>query len=828
MTPQDLFDDINLFAEVILPLPLPTNYTYGVPKELEGAVTVGKRVEIQFGRKKIYAGIIKSLHNNRPKDFKVKTVLSVLDEKPIVNEKQFQLWNWMTDYYMCYEGEVMNAALPSGFKLESESSILLHPDYKEGNESILSDNEFLVVEALHSHRELQLKEVEKILSHSSTRKVIDGLLTKKVILLKEELQERYRPRKATFIKLNVEFENNEALQSLFTDLEKAPKQLALLMAYLHLFRSEKKNVNGISRSELLKKADAQPSALDGLVKKNIFIQAVWTVDRLETKEKETQNFILSKNQQHACDEVKNKFTVHNTVLLHGVTASGKTNIYIRLMEEEIKKGKQVLYLVPEIALTTQLVTRLQKYFGSRIGVYHSKFNQNERIEIWNKLLSREYDIVLGARSALFLPFENISMVIIDEEHDASFKQQDPAPRYHARDSAIYLASLHQAKTLLGTATPSLESYYNALNDKYGLVTLSERFSGIQLPEIVLVDAKEQKKRKQMKSLFTTVLMEEMQNVLNRKEQFILFQNRRGYAPFIECSVCAWIPQCPNCDVSLTYHKLHNELKCHYCGYRRNNYTKCPACNSTSLLVQGFGTEKIEDELQIYFPELKIGRMDVDAIRTKTGHNKIIHDFEEGKLQAMVGTQMVTKGLDFDKVSLVGIMSADQLINYADFRATERAYQLMEQVAGRAGRKHKRGRVVIQTNNLKYPTLQFISDYDYESFYKWEIAHRSKFSYPPFTRLIKVTLKHKNPKTLSEASGQLANELKGLLGKRLLGPSEPFVSRIQTYHIKELLLKLEKSGSFIHEVKWHLRNAVSKLLEQPGLKSLRIEMDVDPY
>lgn len=827
MSSQDLFDEIKLFAEVILPLPLPANYTYGVPQELEISVTAGKRVEVQFGSKKIYAGIVKSVYQNRPVDFKVKPVLNVLDDKPIVNEKQFQFWSWLATYYLCYEGEVMNAALPSGFKLESESSIIPNPDY-QGNGDELSDSEFLIMEALQSHHKLQLKEVEKILGHRGTRKVLDSLLKKKVILLEEELRERYRPRKITFVRLNPEYEDEQALHKLFDELEKAPKQLALLMAFIHLIRSEKKNPERISKSELLKKADATSAALDGLVKKNIFTLTEQIVDRLEAGEEETQIFSLSKKQQNACEEVKSRFEKHDAVLLHGVTASGKTNIYIRLIEEEIEKGKQVLYLVPEIALTAQLVTRLQKYFGSRIGVYHSRFNQNERIEIWNKLIRHEYDIVLGARSALFLPFDNLGLILVDEEHDSSFKQQDPAPRYHARDAAIYLASLHKAKTLLGTATPSLESYYNALNDKYGLVKLSERFSGIQLPEIVLVDAKEQKKRKQMKSHFTTVLMEEMQQAFSKKEQVILFQNRRGYAPFIECNVCAWIPQCPNCDVNLTYHKFHNELKCHYCGYRRNNYTKCPACNSTELLVQGFGTEKIEDELRVYFPELKVGRMDVDAIRTKSGHNKIIRDFEDEKLQILVGTQMVTKGLDFDNVSLVGIMSADQLLNYADFRATERAYQLMEQVAGRSGRKHKRGKVVIQTNSLKYPTLQFIVDNDYDSFYKWEIAHRSKFLYPPFTRLIKVTLKHKNQKTLNEAATQLAAALGSLLGKRLLGPSEPFISRIQTYYLKEFLLKLEKSGLFIHDVKQHLRAAIDKLVTQPGFKSLRVELDVDPY
>ncbi len=627
MIQSELLQEEKMYAEVLLPLALPRTYTYAVPELLQKAISIGKRVEVQFGSRRIYSGIVKNIHTTAPQISKVKELLSVIDEQPIIQPLQFQFWKWIADYYCCYEGEVMNAALPSGFKLESESKICFN--YSFGTDfSSLDDDEYIVAEALTVKSELDINEIQKLLNKKSVRKIINSLLAMKVIKLKEEMIQKYKPRTENFIQLHDVLKEEAQLSGLFEELKRAPAQEKLLLAYLHLVRSGDKH-QLIKRAELLKKADAKDSELKGLISKGIFVQKQLEVDRINDVENENNSTLdLSEQQTVSLEKIKTDFKEKEVVLLHGITGSGKTALYIKLAEEIIADGKQVLFLVPEIALTSQLVNRLRKFFGEKLGVYHSKFNPQERVEIWNKLLLSRYNIIIGARSALFLPFSKLGLVIVDEEHDSSYKQYDPAPRYHARDAAIYLSHLHGAKTILGSATPSLESYFNAQSEKYSLVELKEQFSQQALSEIIPINIKKETRERKMQSHFSSVLMIAIKKALEQDEQIILFQNRRGYSPYLECRTCEWVPQCPNCDVHLTYHKLKNELCCHYCGFKRNPVAKCEACGSSAMQVVGFGTEKIEDELKTFFPEVKVGRMDADNIRTRSGHDKIIGDFEE--------------------------------------------------------------------------------------------------------------------------------------------------------------------------------------------------------
>lgn len=824
---EEIVNTVSLFAEVILPLALPKNYTYGIPKEMEKSIAPGKRVEIQFGKKRIYAGLVKRLHHELPKDYHIKEIISVLDEEPIVSVTQLKFWQWIADYYLCSEGEVMNAALPAGFKLESETSIVLHPEFRD-DFTKLNDQEYVVAEALTVHRELNMDDISKILQRKNVYQVVERLIRKNVAVVKEKLIERFKPKIETFIRLNPEYSRDEKLRVLFDELEKrAKKQLDLLMAYIHFCNSKGGGYLEIAKSELLEKSQAGNAALQSLLKKNILLQQQKKIFRVNDNDVIAEAFDLSPSQADALSQIKNHFTEKNVVLLHGVTGSGKTNLYVRLAEEVIEAGRQVLYLLPEIALTAQIIERLRKYFGNKIGIYHSRFNQQERVEIWNKLLHREYKIIVGARSALFLPFENLGLVIVDEEHDVSYKQNDPAPRYQGRDAAIFLASLFEAKTVLGSATPSMESYYNASKEKFGLAFLAERFTGIEMPEIAVADVREAKKKKMMHSHFTSILLNDLKATIEKKEQAILFQNRRGYAPYMECETCGWVAMCPNCDVHLTYHRFNNELRCHYCNHRKNSLSQCPACGSSSLHISGFGTEKIEDELKIFLPATPVARLDLDAVRAKNSYQKIINDFERGKTQVLVGTQMVTKGLDFENVSMVGVMNADQLFNYADFRSSERGFQLMSQVSGRAGRKNKRGKVVIQTSNIANGLLPFIIQHDYKGFFDEEIRHRKKFFYPPFSRLIQLTLKHKDKRRVWEASDLIAIALRKELGNRLLGPAEPPISRVKNQYLIQILIKLERSGEIIQNAKQHIREELRKLEEQPAFRSVTVITDVDP-
>lgn len=793
------------FVDVILPLSVPNLYTYRVPFEWNESIAIGKRVVVQFGRGKLYSALVRRIHENPPKQYAAKYIDSILDDAPIVNQKQFELWDWLSNYYMCTIGEVMIAALPGGLRLSSETKILLNQNYKEqASEIELSDKEYLIVDALEIRQVLTLTDISGIIEQKIVYPIIKSLIEKGVVVLQEELKEKFKPKIESYVKITEFADNEENLKTIFDALErKAPKQLDVVMAYITLSKRYSQERVEVRKSDILKMIDGAEAALKSLVKKGTFEMYEREVGRLASFENENKISNLNEEQQKVLESINTQFSDNkDVILLHGVTSSGKTEIYVKLIEQAIAEGKQVLYLLPEIALTTQIINRLRKYFGEAVGVYHSKFNENERVEIWNGVLNRSnnqqpatnYQLVIGARSALFLPFSNLGLVIVDEEHDTSFKQYDPAPRYNARDAAIYLAHIHKAKTLLGSATPSLESYFNAQEGKYGFAEMTKRFGGIQMPEILIADVKEATRKKMMKSHFSPLLLDTVTLALEKKEQVILFQNRRGFAPQLECNMCAWVPQCANCDVSLTYHKVSNQLRCHYCGYSIKPPTKCAACGDTDLKMKGFGTEKIEEELSIFYPKARIARMDLDTTRSKFAHQHIIQDFEEGNIDILVGTQMVTKGLDFDNVSMVGILNADSMLNFPDFRSFERSYQLMAQVSGRAGRKNKRGKVIIQSQNPEHSIIQEVIANDFLSMYTNQLLDRKNFNYPPYFRLIEITVIHKDVDMVNASAKFLADALKKHFAKRVLGPEFPLVSRIRNLYHKNILLKIERDAS----------------------------------
>jgi len=822
-----------LFVDVILPLPVPGLFTYRVPFELNDSVECWKRVVVQFGKKKVYTAIIVNIHETPPKNYAVKYILSVLDANPIMNELQFNLWKWIAGYYMCELGEVMNVAIPSAFKLASESKIVMNPlfeCYVEG----LNEKEYLVVDALDIQKKLTLTEVENIIEQKKVIPVIKGLIEKNIVLVEEELKERYKPKKETYIKLLDEYQDEEKMQELFTQLEKrAFRQLEVLMAFISLSNYGIGKVRDVRQADLTKNQKFSPGVIKALIDKKVFISSSKTISRLGDFDSSAlpEDIILSNDQQQTLDQVESQFKNNNVALLHGVTSSGKTELYIKLIKEAITQGKQVLYLLPEIALTTQIINRLRKYFGNQVGVYHSRYSENERVEIWNNVLDntlneKKFKIILGPRSALYLPFNNLGLVIVDEEHDYSYKQFDPAPRYNARDSAVYLAGLHKANVILGSATPSVESYFNTKSGKYSLIELNKRFGDIQLPEILVADVKKETRQKTMKSHFSSLLIDHVSEALEKKEQVILFQNRRGFSLRLECDTCNWMPECKNCDVTLIYHKHNNQLKCHYCGYSRRVPERCDSCGSTHLRMRGFGTEKVEDELAILYPDARIRRMDLDTTRSKHSYQSIISDFEERRVDILVGTQMVTKGLDFDNVSVVGILNADNMLSYPDFRAYERCFQLMAQVSGRAGRKKKRGKVIIQSYNPYHSAIRDVIDHDYQSMYSSQILERRNFKYPPFYRLINLSLKHKDPRLLNEASREFAMMLREKLGNRILGPEYPLISRIKNLYIKNVLVKLERDEKLAGKKKVILE-IIDKFRGESSYKSVRIVIDVDP-
>ncbi|HEY0175500.1 MAG TPA: primosomal protein N', partial [Pedobacter sp.] len=779
------FNDIDfterdtLFIEVILPLSLSKNYIYRVPFHLNEHIAAGKRVIVQFGKNKIYTALIKSISQTAPELYQAKYIIDVIDEHPVVNMQQFQLWDWMSAYYLCNEGDVMSAALPAGLKLASETIIILREEINREDLAV-TDKENLLIIALEKQKRLTVDQISGLLGQKTVFPIIRSLLDKEIIYIAEEVVEKYKPLLKSYITLNPFYKEEGNFKQLFEVLERAPKQLDALLAYIKLSKSGTE----ISKQQLLEESNCGQGALKSLLEKDIFSLYKKRVSRLQDESDDLiLNFKLSEAQGTALAKIQAEFLEKEVVLLHGITASGKTQVYIRLIEQAIAGGGQVLFLLPEIALTTQIVERIKRYFGDAIGVYHSKFNDNERVEIWNNVINGKFRIVLGARSSVFLPFSNLKLIVVDEEHESSYKQNEPSPRYQARDAAVYLAHLHGAKIVLGSATPSIESYYNALNNKYGLVTLSERFGGVELPVQQVVSISEETKRKKMVSYFSSVLIDDITATLEKKEQVILFQNRRGYATILICKTCGFAPKCVNCDVSLTFHKSSGKLHCHYCGYHESSMNICPACGSVHIEQKGFGTERIEEELSLIFPDVKIARLDVDSTRTKNSLQKIIGDFQEKKTDILIGTQMVAKGLDFDNVTLIGVINADTLLNYPDFRAFERSYQLLSQVAGRAGRRDKQGKVCIQAYDDDHRIIKQVVDNNYLEMYNDEIAERKQFHYPPFTRLIFINVKHKDANLLNAAAAHFATLLRAQLGTRVLGPEQPLVSRIRNYYIK---------------------------------------------
>jgi primosomal protein N' (replication factor Y) (superfamily II helicase) len=808
-----------LFAEVILPLALPTTYTYAVPGIFADKIKQGCRVEVVLGKNKRYAGIIKSI-TAEPPPYSTKEILNVLDDEPVLYPQQLQLWNWMSNYYMCSEGEVMAAALPAHFKLSSETILLFNEEHGD-DFSDLSNDEYLIAEALLIKKQLNLTEVQQVLDITHVYPVIKKLIDKKVCIVWEELSERYKTKKENFVLLNPQYETETAMAELLNNWTKAPKQMELLLSYLHLI----KTTGEVTQTELLKKSGATAAQLNGLAEKKILLIEKRSVDRIKAIPKAMQAvFELSAAQQLALQQVQESFTNKNVCLLHGVTSSGKTQIYIKLIEAYYKQGKQVLYLLPEIALTAQMIRRLQFHFGGNIAIYHSKFNNNERVELWNKIKMGEIRIVLGARSALFLPFNNLGLIVVDEEHDPSFKQQDPAPRYNARDAAVFYATLFNAKVLLGSATPSIETYFNAEKGKYGLVQLNERFGGINLPVIEIINTRQVVQKG--KVMLSPQLKEAIEKTAEHGRQVILFQNRRGYSPYLICGTCGYLPQCKNCDVTLTLHKFSNKLHCHYCGTTYPKITACPACGTVNWIEKNFGTEKIEELMEDEFPKLKVARMDVDSVRGKSAHDNLIKLFEQQRIDVLVGTQMVVKGLDFEKVSLVGILDADGLLSFADFRVNERAFQLMEQVSGRAGRKDEQGKVLIQATQVNHPVLQFVKEHDYKKMYDFEITNRQQFFYPPFSRIIEITLKHKVKEVADAAAHKLALALQKDLNNFVVGPAAPVVARVRNQYLMELLVKLPLDMKQIQQYKKIIRNHFNLLLAEKEFKSVVMIADVD--
>ena len=814
------------YVDVILPLPLPKSFTYSLPDECAEDVKIGCRVVVPFGRKKFYTAIVLNVHYCVPTEYEVKDISALLDASPILLPAQFKFWEWIADYYLCTQGDVYKAALPSGLKLESETIVEYNPDFEA--DAPLPEREQRILDLLAVDSQQCVTKLEKDSGIKNILTVIKSLLDKEAIFVKEELRRTYKPKTEARVRL-AGTADEKRLHILFDILSRAPKQLALLMKYV-----ECSGVLGagtpkeVSKKELLRRANVAPSVLNGLVDKKIFEIYYHEIGRLDKREKEIVELNpLNEFQQCAFDEIVQSFQEKNVCLLHGVTSSGKTEIYIHLIEKAIRQGKQVLYLLPEIALTTQITERLQRVFGARLGIYHSKFPDAERVEIWRKQLGENgYDIILGVRSSVFLPFKNLGLVIVDEEHENTYKQQDPAPRYHARSAAIVLAAMYGAKTLLGTATPSIESWQNAREGKYGFVQLKERYKEIQLPEIIPVDIKELHRKKRMVGQFSPLLIQYMKEALEQKEQVILFQNRRGFAPMVECRTCGWVPKCKNCDVSLTYHKGINQLTCHYCGYTYQLPRSCPACEGTELVNRGFGTEKIEDDIKILFPEAAVARMDLDTTRTRSAYEKIIADFEQGKTDILIGTQMVSKGLDFDHVSIVGILNADTMLNYPDFRSYERAFQLMAQVAGRAGRKNKRGRVVLQTKSIDHPIIHQVIANDYEDMVGGQLVERQMFHYPPYYRLVYVYLKNHNEALLDQMAAVMADKLRAVFGNRVLGPDKPPVARIQTLFIKKIVVKIEQNAPMGRARELLLR-IQREMLADERYKSLIVYYDVDP-
>ena len=810
-----------MYAEIIIPLALPKNYTWMIPDTMQSEIMIGMRVEVMLGANKRYAGIVKKITPLKPEGFNPKPIVGLLDEAPIVYEHQLKLWEWMANYYMCSEGEVMQAAIPSHLKISSESIFTINEDATIDNKN-LSDAEYIITEALDIKKQLSLIEVQKLLNRKSVYPIINKLIQKGICTVQENMKDKYSIKEEVYISLHPNYKNEEALEQLLKEWTRAPKQLNLLLSFLH-FQKEK---SAVKQKDILEKADATHAQLKALIEKGVLIAKKIKIDRLavDTSIGDVDFHTLTPSQNKALEEIKESFEKLNVHLLHGITGSGKTQIYVSLIKEIIKEDKQALYMLPEIALTAQMIRRLKQYFGGSVAIYHSKFNPNERVEIWNKVKSGEIKIVLGARSALFLPYKNLELIIIDEEHDASYKQQDPAPRYQARDTAIYYANQLNAKVVLGSATPSVETFYNAKVLKYGYTYLNERFSKASLPTIILVDTKKQAAGT---TILTPYLMEEIKKTIDNKKQVILFQNRRGYAPYMLCDTCGWIPHCKHCDVTLTYHKAKNLLSCHYCGASYPIVTTCEACGKNSFRQKSFGTEQIEEKLNQLMPTVHVARMDLDNVKGKNEHDNLIQQFEQKQIDILVGTQMVVKGLDFENVDLVGIVDADSLLNFNQYRVNERAFQMMEQVSGRAGRKNDNGRVIIQVSQTQHPIVQFVKEHDYHAFYKFEIQNREHFAYPPFSRIVSILFKHKENHIAEEAANHYLQSLGPAIQKTVLGPAQPLVNRIRNKYIWELCVKISKQPQQLAMAKQQLLHFIRFIQVHPRYKSVQIIIDIDP-
>lgn len=834
------------YANVILPLPLAGLFSYRVPFDLVGACVPGVRVAVPFGKKKIYSAIVRSVTDTAP-DVELKNIVDVLDRQPVVSEQMFQFWEWVAQYYMCELGEVMQAALPAGLKLQSETEWQEVDGFVETAK--LSPNEHNALLVLSVNKKMQTADLAKAVGSKNILPLLNKLIEKGAIIAHEKLSESYKPKTKTYLKLHSSITSEKEVNHTIESLKRAPKQQEILSVFLQLASGNSETGDAeailkaeIDKQELLGFAKISDGPLNELIKKDIICKVRKRIERIQHNDQNDVTFKeLSPEQAIAFEQIKELHTKKQTVLLHGVTSSGKTELYMQLIKQYLETGKQVLYLLPEIALTTQIITRLKKAFGNTVGVYHSKFSDSERVEIWNRATTaktgemhqfenekpvEEYKLILGTRSSIFMPFGNLGLIIADEEHDGSYKQYDPAPRYNARDAAVYLAVLHGAKVLLGTATPSVESYYNVKTGKYGLVELFTRFSNIEMPQIEVIDIRKARKQRRMNSHFSHQLLKSIDQSVQNNEQVILFQNRRGYSPFIECNDCGHVPNCEHCDVSLTYHKFTNKLICHYCGFSYNLQGNCMACNSTKLSTKGFGTEKIEDEIGLIYPDYKTLRMDVDTTRSKTAYNRIISDFENRKAQILIGTQMVSKGLDFDNVSTVGILNADNMLNFPDFRANERSYQLMTQVSGRAGRKNKQGKVLIQTSQPEHHVIRQVVNGNYIGLFNNEIQQRRLFKYPPYYRIVVLTIKHRDRLLTDKAADSLAVLLRVWFGEGVLGPEYPPVGRMQNKYRKNIMLKMHRKANTV-AAKDRIQQAISELKVVQLFKYVQISLDVDP-
>ncbi len=822
-----------IYAEVLLPVPIAGAFTYRVPADMEGSIAVGHRVIVPFGRRKSYTGIVTALTPFEPKGYEVKEISMRIDDRPIVRHPQLKHWAWIADYYLCTPGEVYRAAVPAGLKIESETFISPVAGFEEDENDRLSTRELTLLEGLleTGEKRVRLDVLSKKTGISAVGPVVNSLLARNAVMISENLVERYHARKETYVRLTAVRGDSDELHAAFDAVKKGGKQETALLTLIELsgfMRQGLEEPVEVTRSALMERAGVTSSVIAAMAKKGIVEVYTRKVSRFSYTGRPVRELPeLSEYQQTALGEIHRSWLEKDVTLLPGVTSSGKTELYIHLIDYTMKQGRQALYLVPEIALTTQLTTRLQRVFGDKVLIYHSKFSDNERVEIWNRLLDDSAPkVIIGARSSVFLPFASLGLVIVDEEHESAYKQQDPAPRYNARDAAIVLARMHGAKTLLGSATPGVETYRKACTGRYGLVELTRRYEGGELPEMKIVDMTEARKRGQVKGIFSDELRADVGEALSRGMQSILFLNRRGYAPVARCKQCGYVPKCDHCDVSLTYHRRIDKLLCHYCGTPYQVPEVCPACKEPGIEVLGYGTERIEEEVDACFPDAVIARMDLDTTRNKDGYEGIIEDFSAGKSQILVGTQMVTKGLDFGKVSVVGVVNADAVLNFPDFRAAERAFNMIEQVAGRAGRRSGDGKVAIQTYSPSHPLFPFLVAHDYKGFYEYELAERQRYNYPPFVRVIYIYVKHKDPVAVGTVASELAARLRELLGTRVSGPEEPTVGRVQTWYIRRIMLKIEINAS-ISKVKTLLNEVRIDMTNRGRLSGASVYCDVDP-